>query len=92
MYARVQTLRLSRPSGTVGISCSRQTSDKSLGYCQLSLRDDGPALPVRKSSPNWAFSRVNASLCGASQSRGLSPWSITQIFLYEDGPQLAQTG
>ena len=43
MYARVQTLRLSRPSGTVGISCSRQPSNKSLGYCQMSLRDNGPA-------------------------------------------------
>ena len=50
MDASVQTLRLSRPSGTLGIFCSHQPSDKSLGYCQMSLRDKGLALPARKSS------------------------------------------
>ena len=47
MDASEQTLRLSRPSGTLGIFCSRQPSDKSLGYCQMSPRDKGLALPAR---------------------------------------------
>jgi len=41
MYARERTQCLSRPSGTDGVSRSRQPSDKSLGYCQVSLRDKG---------------------------------------------------
>ena len=37
---RVQALRSSsRPSGTDAVSRARQPSDKSLGYCQMSLRD-----------------------------------------------------
>ena len=39
MYASVQTQHLSRPSGTDVVSRSRQPSDKSLGYYQMSLRD-----------------------------------------------------
>ena len=39
MDARVQALRSSRPSGTDAVSRARQPSDKSLGYCQMSLRD-----------------------------------------------------
>jgi hypothetical protein len=38
---RAPTQCLSRPSGTDGVSRSRQPSDKSLGYCQVSLRDKG---------------------------------------------------
>jgi hypothetical protein len=42
MFARERTQRLSRPSGTDGVSRPRQTSDKSLGYGRMSLRDKGP--------------------------------------------------
>ena len=61
MDASVQTLRLSRPSGTLGIFCSRQPSDKSLGYCQMSLRDKGLALPARKSSSSGPLAIGNQS-------------------------------
>ena len=41
MYANERAQRLSRPSGTDGISRSRQPSDESLGYFRMSLRDKG---------------------------------------------------
>jgi len=79
MYARVQTLRLSRPSGTVGLSCSRQLlSDVPTGpWTCITCSQAKPQLGL--------FSRKRFTLRGKPKPRPMAVVDYTVLSVWRWG-------